>query len=108
MLRATLFCISLCFLPFGNVLAGGSDEAELELIMLESLSRSAIVFQAKSNGCTQSEDFRIALQGLDLSVLRVKPDRCRRLPFWKAFTLAMPRDFKEERVLLMNPLVVRP
>lgn len=108
MLRAALFFFSVCFLPFGNLLAGGADGGELEPIVLESLSRDTMVFQAKSNGCAQSEDFRIAMQGHDLSILRVNPDRCRRMPFWKSFTLTMPRDFMGEQIVLMNPLVVAP
>ncbi|KZY89113.1 hypothetical protein A3755_08745 [Oleiphilus sp. HI0085] len=108
MLRMVLVRFVGVLMLSGGVLAGGPENQVPEPIVLQSLDNEAITFQAKSNGCTKPEDFRMRVQGRDVSVLRVKKDSCRRMPFWKTFSLPISLDSREVQVYLLNPLVLRP
>lgn len=88
--------------------AGGAPrELALESVVLETLNAGAITFLAKSTGCTQKEDFQLQLQGFDLSIIRKKPDRCRRMPFWVRFELPLSFGAAVKSVNLLNPLVLQ-
>ncbi len=91
-----------------GVLAGGAPQDKgLEPVVLESLNAKGITFLAESTGCTQQDDFQVQLQGFDLSLIRVKPDRCRRMPFWMRFELPLSSSPLVKKVYLLNPLVVQ-
>ena len=60
--------------------------------------------QVVSHGCTSNESFRVENRGSELTLFRVKPDHCRRLPhkIWLTFLLPVT----EATLTLNNPIKI--
>ena len=106
-MKALLACFGFLIGCSTILLAGGEDGLSKEPIVLEDLQRNLIVFKAKSHGCSTDKDFRVVYEGRDISIDRIKPDRCRRMPFWQVFSLPLSLDVRETEVYLLNPLVLQ-
>ena len=98
--------VALSFLSACVLAGGNANVKDLEPIVLESLSLGRVVFSARSNGCTNAEDFQLIVQMQDVSIVRIKKDRCRRMPFWQTYTREFRVDEKTKNMYLMNPLVL--
>jgi len=100
----------------GSLHAGGyesevvkSKPVEALLVKLKSVSfeDDTLVFMAKSNGCSQASDFRLSIEGDELSVFRVRRDLCRKMPAWKSFRLPLDASAVAHQLLLSNPLFAK-
>jgi len=62
-----------------------------------SLSPQAVSFTVTGTGCTREQDFELLVEQdgpttpLRITVLRLKPDWCKKIPQALSFTLALPR-----------------
>jgi len=54
--------------------------------------------QVMSNGCTKAESFQLIWQENNLTVQRLKPDHCRRMPHKIWLTFELPTKIKAFRV----------
>lgn len=91
-----------------GVLAGCASKAEPEAepLALEPLynvqwQEQQLQFDVVSFGCTQAEDLRLLVQGSSLSLVRNRPDPCRRAPLLQSFQLQLPEPAQEWQ--LQNP-----
>ena len=59
-----------------------------ELLYGLKVSGNTLAVQVKSQGCTNDKSFRLVWENNNLTVMRVKPDHCRRLPhlIWVTFS----------------------
>jgi len=65
--------------------------AKVKLVNIHALEvkDKTLRLQVMSNGCTKAESFKLIWQGDNLTVQRVKPDHCRRMPhkIWLKFEI---------------------
>ncbi|MBU6951671.1 hypothetical protein [Hahella sp. HN01] len=73
-----------------------------------SIQLDQLVFSVKSTGCTRRDDFRLFWEGPDLTVVRLKPDLCRKKAHWATFSLPLtdPELQEWESLYINNPLVI--
>ncbi|AZZ95221.1 hypothetical protein EUZ85_01760 [Hahella sp. KA22] len=73
-----------------------------------SIQLDQLVFSVKSTGCTRRDDFRLFWEGPDLTVVRLKPDMCRKKAHWATFSLPLtdPELQEWESLYINNPLVI--
>lgn len=90
------------------------SENSIEALSEVSFNGDTIRATVISNGCTHSDDFQVAhdvINGMcQVSVIRTKPDLCRRVPFEANIELSWtpPSDCAGLPVTLANPLLVTP
>lgn len=115
-----LLVVSAVFLGIllsGKVLAddamGNPSNTVLSPVRIATLKSIAVedgklVFSAKSHGCTNSEDFRLLLDGPDLMVIRINPDLCRKMPQWKQYALPLndPELREWHELYVSNPMAL--
>ena len=76
----------------------------LEPLYGVTYSKNKLLVQVMSNGCTQAKDFRISSENGKLSIYRIKPDRCRRMPFLVELVFDFPGSHP---VTLENPVMIK-
>ncbi|RXJ71798.1 hypothetical protein CS022_19735 [Veronia nyctiphanis] len=74
------------------------------------VQQDSISFTARSTGCSSDASFKIYIDKadknvIDLTIVRVKPDFCRRMPFWQSFTLTIPESIRGKELKISNPIV---
>jgi len=107
-----LLAVILCGFYSVALLAGGDgfirEEAlsKGKLVPLKSLTLNSesVIFIVNSNGCTDLEDFKLTVKGGELSIYRLKKDRCRKMPEWKTFSLPLSSSASDVPLLLVNPI----
>ncbi len=76
-------CLNACV----SLETTASENAKLEPLYLFSAQQGKVEVGVKSLGCTKAEDFAAKMTWLSgkgaLSIIRIKPDRCRRMPIIK-------------------------
>lgn len=84
-------------------------DAHPETLYGVTLRDTAIELKVISTGCTNASDFtirsRITSQQCEVSIYRIKPDRCKRAPYIKK--LALPwnktRECQHRNIRILNP-----
>ena len=80
--------------------AKAQHTAKVQLVNLHGLEvkDNKLRLQVISNGCTKAKSFKLIWQGDNLTVQRLKPDYCRRMPhkIWLEFEI--PTLIKEFRI----------
>ena len=67
---------------------------ELAVIHGVEVSPNTIKVQVTSNGCTSKESFKLHWQQNKLTLERIKPDNCRRMPHKKWLEFNLPEAVK--------------
>lgn len=89
-----------------------NEAQSIEALSAVSFTGDHIRANVISHGCTQSDDFQVqheVINGMcQLSVVRSKPDLCRRAPFVAEIQIAwtQPSDCADLPVVISNPLLV--
>lgn len=92
--------------------SNANDDKAIETLYSFSAVSENLEIGVKSSGCTKSEDFSTYVvwgENEDhLSIVRTKPDRCRRMPMIKRVIISVdPAKLKSGRsVVLDNPVAV--
>ena len=58
------------------------------------VSAENLKIQILSNGCTNKDSFELIWQGSNLTIMRIKADNCRRMPYKKWLTFHLPSEKK--------------
>lgn len=71
--------------------------SKVQLVNLHGLEAkdNKLRLQVMSNGCTKGKSFKLIWQGDNLTVLRLKPDYCRRVPHTIWLEFEIPTQIKE-------------
>lgn len=84
----------------------------LETLYGFELKNENIVITVMSNGCTKKDDFRLltssTLEGYDVSIIRSKPDRCRRMPMLDEIAIALDDSKKTHHFRILNSVKMKP
>lgn len=94
--KVIFFMVALCSLSACYVVAN-DDNGELEQLYGVSFEKQLVV-QVKSTGCTKAEHFDVKVEQKGehnvLSIMRIRPDRCRAMPKVIELALAFPDEAK--------------
>ncbi len=76
--------------------ADASHTSKVSLLNIHGLETKdkKLRLQVMSNGCTKAESFSLIWQGDNLTVQRLKPDHCRRMPHKIWLTFEIPTIIK--------------
>jgi hypothetical protein len=85
---------------------------ELETLYGFKLAKESIVITVISTGCTEEEDFHLQTsatpEGYDVSIMRTKPDRCRRAPMFEQMRIPLDHSRKNDHFRLLNSVKMKP
>ncbi len=102
---------SLMALPL-MLISACAPAGSLETLHAISLHKESVTIAVTGHGCTRAADFQVRLgnsqtpddgPSQELSILRIRPDRCRGMPHRKRLTLPLKRD-TAHAIHLQNPL----
>jgi hypothetical protein len=78
-----------------NVPSVASNMKKTELIHEIKIENNQLMIKMLSNGCSVENSFQLIwTDEKHLTVYRISPDRCRRVPFEKWFTFTLPEKVK--------------
>ncbi len=107
------YALALWVLLLSGCFAGGSGAAMKSVQAAEEPLHSVVVKAGQievgviSRGCTRRQDFEVVWKEPNrLTVVRLRPDHCRRMPFVKQLVLALPKA--GDGWVVTNPLVAAP
>ena len=75
---------------------------KLETLYGMNINEKNIVVKVYSFGCTKAKDFSVEEQGDELSIVRIKIDRCRKMPELVSIRLPFHKQLNDYQVL--NPI----
>lgn len=85
---------------------------ELETLYGFKLGKESIVITVISTGCTQQEDFHLQTsstpEGYNVSIMRIKPDRCRRAPMLEQIVIPLDPRRKNDHFRILNLVKMKP
>ena len=85
---------------------------ELETLYGFKLGKESIIITIISIGCTQEEDFHLQTsatpEGYDMSIMRTKPDRCRRAPMYEQIRIPLDHSRKNDHFRILNSVKMKP
>lgn len=85
---------------------------ELETLYGFKLAQDSIIITVISTGCTQEEDFHLQTsstpEGYDVSIMRTKPDRCRRAPMYQQIRIPLDHSRKNDHFRILNSVKMKP
>jgi hypothetical protein len=96
-------CILLILLSFSAI--SGTDQAiirkteTVETLYALATQGKAVEVQVMSNGCTSLGSFQLRWQGDKVSIMRIKPDLCRKRSFKKSITFVLPKRINNFQVV---------
>ena len=83
----------------------------LETLYGFSVTQSFIIFTVISTGCTKEQDFHLQTSvvpnGYDVSIIRDKPDRCRRAPMYQEITIPLDHTRKNDHFRILNSIKMK-
>ncbi|CCO45327.1 exported hypothetical protein [Vibrio nigripulchritudo SOn1] len=84
-------------------------EGEVEPLLSYKKWDHLLIFVAKSTGCTKSDSFELQIDKVEankvsVSIIRTRPDYCRRSPMFEEFQLTLPQELNEVELVVNNPL----
>ncbi|GAA5218267.1 hypothetical protein ACFSJ3_15430 [Corallincola platygyrae] len=85
------------------------DSSNHETLVAASVKVEGVYFSAISTGCSSTKSFMLDVVSIDadsadLAVIRIEPDRCKRVPFVDSFTLPLPAAVKGLSIQVVNPI----
>jgi hypothetical protein len=87
-------------------------ELELEVLYGFTLAQESIVITVVSTGCTKEEDFHLQTsstpEGYDVSIMRIKRDRCRRAPMYQQIRIPLDHSRKNDHFRILNSVKMKP
>ncbi len=108
-----LFISAFSYGQPGSETTPAVDLLRLEPLQAISVEKDKLSITVKSNGCTSSEHFRLLMDEPTLSIVRLKPDRCRKRTEWLTLTLPLPQTAHGisvlanwEDIYINNPLAL--
>lgn len=86
-------------------------EGTVEPLVSSKRWEHLLMFVAQSTGCTDDKSFELQIDKVEagkvsVSVIRTKPDYCRRAPMYEEFQLSLPPQLKEVEIKVLNPEAV--
>lgn len=94
--KMIFFVITLCGLSACYVVA--DDESGKLEVLSGAVFDDQLTVQVKSNGCTKAEHFEVSSEERDgehvLSIMRIRPDRCRAMPRVIELQLPLPENIQ--------------
>jgi len=109
-----IMAVISCTLPAAEERAQLRNQSPLELEVLYgfSLAQESIIITVISTGCTQEEDFHLQTSstpdGYDVSIMRTKPDRCRRAPMYEQIRIPLDHSKKSDHFRILNSVKMKP
>ncbi len=109
-----LMAIISCTLPAAEESRFFEKQQPLELETLYGfkLGKESIIITVMGTGCTQEEDFYLhssaTAEGYDVSIIRTKPDRCRRAPMLQQIRIPLDPERKNDHFRLLNSVKMKP
>jgi hypothetical protein len=83
----------------------------LETLYGFNVTESFIIFTVISTGCTKEKDFQLQTSatpdGYDVSILRGKPDRCRRAPMYQEIKIPLDHTRKNDHFRILNSIKMK-
>jgi hypothetical protein len=85
---------------------------ELETLYGFNLGQESIIISVIGTGCTHEKDFHLQTsatpEGYDVSIMRIKPDRCRRAPMLEQIRIPLDPKRKNDHFRLLNSIKMKP
>ena len=85
--------------------------ASLETLYGFRVTESLIIFTVISTGCTKEKNFHLQTSatpdGYDVSIIRDKPDRCRRAPMYQEITIPLDHARKNDHFRILNSIKMK-
>ncbi|MFT4764481.1 MAG: hypothetical protein ACI9OH_001575 [Oleispira sp.] len=109
-----IMAIISCTLPAADDLRSAEHQGvfELETLYGLTLAKESIIITVVSTGCTQEEDFHLQTsatpEGYDVSIMRTKPDRCRRAPMFEQIRIPLDHSRKNDHFRILNSVKMKP
>jgi len=109
-----ILAVISCTLPAAEERTTFINQAALELEILYGfkLAKESIVITVVSTGCTQEDDFHLQTsstpEGYDVSIMRIKPDRCRRAPMYEQIRIPLDHSKKNDHFRILNSVKMKP
>jgi len=106
----SLILLTACLPPTQQVKKANTFK-KIEPLHQIKIDNKQVVFKVLSTGCTQSDDFiinsLIINQQCQLTIYRIKPDRCKRAALPMKINLSWDKHThcKNKEILLMNPSI---
>ena len=99
-----------------NAASAGHSRPALAQIYAFSRVGSDLQFSVMSTGCTKKSDFELIVNSSDstdaevetvtVELLRVRNDRCKRMPYAKVITFdETDHPIRTEQIMVMNPFI---
>ncbi|KJY80028.1 hypothetical protein [Vibrio nigripulchritudo] len=84
-------------------------EGTVEPLVSSKRWEHLVIFVAQSTGCTDDKSFELQIDKVEtnrvsVSIIRTKPDYCRRSPMFEEFQLTLPQELNEVELVVNNPL----
>ncbi|MBD1555538.1 hypothetical protein HC752_01135 [Vibrio sp. S9_S30] len=85
-------------------------EGKIEPLVSSKRWEHLLIFVAQSTGCTDDKSFELQIDKVEAgkvsaSVIRTKPDYCRRAPMFEEFQISLPNELDDVEVVVINPEV---
>jgi hypothetical protein len=109
-----IMAVISCTLPAADDLMKAEYQRafELETLYGFKLAKESIILTVVSTGCTQEEDFHLQTsatpEGYDVSIMRTKPDRCRRAPMFVEIRIPLDHSRKNDHFRILNSVKMKP
>lgn len=109
-----IMAVISCTLPSAEERTGSyhQDPLELEVLYGFKLAEESIAFTVISTGCTEEQDFHLqtsaTAEGYDVSIMRTKPDRCRRAPMYQQILIPLDHSRKNDHFRILNSVKMKP
>jgi len=109
-----ILAVISCTLPAAEerIILNNQTELELEILYGFKLAKESIVITVVSTGCTQEDDFHLQTsstpEGYDVSIMRIKPDRCRRAPMYEQIRIPLDHSKKNDHFRILNSVKMKP
>lgn len=84
-------------------------EGTVEPLVSSKRWEHLVIFVAQSTGCTDDKSFELQIDKVEtnrasVSIIRTRPDYCRRSPMFEEFQLTLPQELNEVELVVNNPL----
>lgn len=101
-----LFMSASCAIQ-SNKVSSPEENVNLEAVYGFNINDRAVSFTVISNGCTNDSDFQLSSkmsgQTVELSLIRKKPDYCRKMPSLTEVSFPVDETWSPKHVRVLNP-----
>jgi hypothetical protein len=109
-----IMAVISCTLPAADerTALANKEPLEMEVLYGFKLAAESIVITVVSTGCTREDDFHLQTsptpEGYDVSIMRTKPDRCRRAPMYEQIRIPLDHSRKNDHFRILNSVKMKP